>query len=60
MNMSWFYSELVQKIMKFRFKRKQSMAKSNYISMSRDYGITSESRCQSISVDISICLHLSE
>ena len=43
MNMSCFYSELVQKIMKFRFTRKQSMAKSNYISMSRDYGITSES-----------------
>ena len=58
MNMSCFYSELVQKI--FRFKPKQPMAKSNYISMSRDYGITSESRCQSISVDISICLHLSE
>ena len=58
MNISWFYSELVQKIMKLRFKRKESMA--NYISMSRDYGITSESRCQLISVDISICLHLSE
>ena len=36
------------------------MAKSNYISTSRDYGITSESRCQLISVDTSICLHLSE
>ena len=58
MNMSCFYSELVQTI--FRFKPKQPMAKSNFISMSRDYGITSESRCQSISVDISICLHLSE
>ena len=58
MNISWFYSELVQKVMKLRFKRKESTA--NYISMSRDYGITSESRCQLISVDISICLHLSE
>ena len=60
MNKAWIYGELVQKIMKFRFKRKQSMAKSNYISTSRDFGITSESRCQLISVDISICLYLSE